>query len=293
MNTQIKYLLFLKIIHGLSRIRPIALGYMLARITGKYFSPRTKENQTIYKNLLLAGLPDEQAKVEVNKFHQHAAINYLHSYLFKKMNQKWVGQHIIINGLEHINRGEDEGLLILSSHQHHLMMLGTALGVSGEQIFPILMAPEETVPAFLEHYYNMAIANSEKQYNGGKYLLVKLKPTYTRNIYRVLKNGGIVISANDFPDNIAPKRRTKINLIKREISCPTGTIEIALKSKTKFVSAFVTQGLHPPFVIDILPIDPNIPTVESITNIYSKHLNHNIQSAPAAWEGWKWDNLYQ
>lgn len=281
----------------ISIIRPLSLSYFLAKLAGRFFSARLNENVQLSHNMsnaLATGTQDKyDIETEIYHYHQHAAINYLNSFLYKKMNQSWLENIIIVEGLEYLSRESEQGLLVLSAHQHHLMLLGAAFGLTGHKTFPVLMDPKETVPAYLEQYYDMAISDSEKLYNGGKYMLVGFKPSFTREIYRNLKSGDIVISANDFPKDIAPKRRKNIPFYGQHISCPVGTIEIAIKTGAKIVTAFVTQSLDLPFKVTIAPLDYDEKNITSIVAAYGKELEKNILREPAAWEGWKWGGLFE
>lgn len=290
-----RFLIFLILIRWIAKVRPIGGSYYLAKKLGKWFSPRLQENEQLSYNLTRSHFSVERIQSEIMRYHQHAAINYLHSHLYSKMNAKWLERYIVVEGLEHLERPKGQGILVLSAHQHHLMMLGVAFGLAKQRVFPVLLDPKETVPHFLESYYTMAISESEKHYQGGKYLLVGLRPSYTREIYRRLSQGDIVISANDFPKSIAPKRRHDISFFGQSISCPVGTMEIALKTKAKCVMAFVSTGFDMPFKVTISSLDyaEDESALETIVNAYGNQLEQNIRSDPAAWEGWKWGDLYQ
>lgn len=283
---------FLFLIKCISHIRPYSLSYRLACYAADFISPRHLEDDILNSHFRQCGLNTAESSKILKLYHRYAAVNYLNTFLYRKMDRHWLGRYISFDGLHHLQRPSDQGILVLTAHQHCLMMLGVAFGLNGNRTYPVLMDPDETVPDELKPYFDKAIADSQHHYNGGEYILVRFGPSYTRNIYRIFEQGDMLISANDFPKNIAPKRRINIPFYNQSISCPTGTIEIALKSGAKIVTAFISGGINEPFNIKIRPISDDEPSLKSIMNQYGIYLNNVVQSDTGSWEGWKWHELF-
>ncbi len=289
MHNIVDFLFWIKCI---SHIRPYSLSYRIASYAADFISPRHLEDDTVNSHFQQCDFNTPESSHALKRYHRYAAINYLNTFLYPEMDSQWLERYISFDGLHHLQRPSDQGILVLTAHQHCLMMLGVALGLSGNCTYPVLMDPDETVPDELKPYFAKAIAESQRHYNGGEYMLVRFGPSYTRNIYRVFEQGSLLISANDFPKNIAPKRRLDIPFYRKSISCPTGTIEIALKSGAKIVTAFISGGINEPFNIKIRPVSDDDPSLKSIMNQYGIHLNDALQADAGSWEGWKWHNLF-
>jgi len=289
-----KTIKFINLIKVISTLGPYSFSYKLACLLSDLYSPRHSEDNTVLNNIKNSkiDLRGDSLNTIFKKYHHHIAINYLNTFLYKKLKPNWVSNNISFDGLEHLQRDNKQGILVLTAHQHSLMMLGVAFGLIGNKIHPVLLDPAETVPDSLKAYFKTAIKDSAVHYNNGNYILVRMAPSYTRSIYHTFNQGNMIISANDFPKNIAPKRRIDIPFFEQHISCPTGTIEIALKTQSKIVTAFISKGINTPFHISIKPISLKEKNLNDIVQQYGSHLQQAIETDIGAWEGWKWDNLF-
>jgi len=212
--------------------------------------------------------------------------------MYPAMTKHWLGRNVQVIGGENLlnTNGINKGALILTAHQHSMMMLAVTSGLMGMKMYPILMDPKLTVPEYLSEYVARAVRDSASQYNGGNYILVDYDTTFVRSLHRVLKSGNVVLSANDFPESLAPKRRLSIPFLGRHISLPTGSVEIAMKCEARIIPAFIYQS-NGILVAHFYP--PLTGLLDEIMHSYASLLENCVKNDPGAWEGWKWPDLFE
>ncbi len=287
------YTRYLRGMRVIARVRPIRLAYTFGHFWTKLFSPRLTEMQQVMDKMNGSEryLPFTKTRAWAD-YLWHASANTLNTYMYSAMDKRWLGSNVRIIGQEHIQTASESGAgtLILTAHQHSMMMLAVTAGLFGKQMHPILMNPELTVPDFLTDYADKAVQTSSAHYNGGSYILVDYHSTYVRPVYRALQSGGVVLSANDFPESLAPKRRKILPFLGRKISCPTGSVEIAMQCHARIVPAFIykTDGV---LVAHFYP--PLSGTLDEIMLSYAGLLEQCVQKDPGAWEGWKWPDIFE
>lgn len=294
MDYEKKYRLFLRGIRWLGASRMPFLAYRLAAPWGRRLSPRTDELALVRERVALC-FPGSQDSVEAvcRSYLDNAAINALNTYFYRRMSPRWLGRNIQIideSSLRTAVAG-GKGVLVLTAHSHHLVMLGVTLGLLGLRVNPILLDPKLTVPPYLEEYMGRAIRDSESHYHGGRYVLVDLARGYVRRLYRLFDAGEIVVSANDFPRDLAPKRRLSYPFLGQQISCPLGSVELALARGAAVVSAFIAWQGADCFELRFAAIDTSGGSANVMAH-YVQHLEAAVRRDPGGWEGWKWGQLF-
>ena len=226
-------------------------------------------------------------------YRKNMGVAALNTYLFREMSPDWLGRRIKVSGEAHLQAAlsKKTGLLILTAHQHHLVFLGVAISLLGPKTNPILLDPSLTVPAFLEPYMDRMLGDSERLFNGGRYLIVDLQNQFVRHIYRLFEAGETIISANDFPNDLAPKRRIDLPFLNQHISIPFGSIKIAVEHGAQIVSAFIHWRGGDQFELIFKPIEAA--SVSDISAAYTRHLEQAVTTDPGGWEGWKWGALFR
>ncbi len=287
---------FLALISALTRIRPLSLAYNLAAYTASHVSLR-EEEMLLVRDRLTACAPSISCNgnpaLWATAYRENMGVAALNTYLFREMTPDWLGRRIHVLGEAHLQSAlsQNKGLLILTAHQHHLVFLGVAMGLLGLKTNPILLDPSLTVPDFLEPYMGRMLGDSERLFNGGRYLIVDLQNQFIRQIYRVFEAKEIIISANDFPNDLAPKRRIDFPFLNQNISIPYGSIKIAVEHEVQIVSAFLHWRGGDQFVLSFTPIDSA--SVLDISATYTRQLEQAVKTDPGGWEGWKWGALFR
>lgn len=286
------YRRYLRGMHLIAQLRPVPLAYTAAHVWTRIASPRRAEHA-----LVRAQMRSCATELSVGceqgwrDYLWHAAANTLNTYLYSAMNRDWLESVIEVRGLTHLRAAHERGagVLVLSGHQHELMLLSVVLGLLDLPTHAILMDPKLTVPDFLEAYAQRAVRDSSAHYNGGDYFFVDYNGAFVRPVYRALQAGRVVLSANDFPASLAPRRRQIVPFLGRTISCPTGSVEIALQSGAAIVPGFMRreQGR---MVLEFYPeLQGDTP---SIMLAYAKLLEATVRADPGGWEGWKWGDVF-
>ena len=273
-------------------LRPVQLSYAAAYAWARATSPRRTERKLVQQQMRSCESALSKSVDKCwNDYLWHSAANTLNTYLYASMNQDWLGRVIEVRGLAHLRTAykRNAGVLVLSAHQHSLMLLSVTLGLLELPTHAILMNPKLTVPDFLEPYAERAVRDSSAHYNGGSYFFVDYSEAFVRPVYRALKAGRVVLSANDFPASLAPKRRQVLPFLGRQISCPTGSVEIALQSHASIVPGFIwcdkgrlVVEFHPELRGD----------THSIMCAYGRLLEDTVSADPGGWEGWKWGDVF-
>lgn len=294
MDYEKKYRLFLGGMRWLGASRVSFLAYRLAVPWGRWFSPRKGELALVRERLALC-FPNDRGRVETacRSYLDNAAINTLNTYFYSRMSPRWLGRNIRVIDESHLRAAvaDGKGVLVLTAHSHHLVMLGVALGLLGLRVNPILLDPKLTVPPYLEEYMGRAVSDSESHYHGGRYVLVDLARGYVRRLYRLFDAGEIVVSANDFPRDLAPKRRLSLPFLGQQISCPLGSVELALARDAAVVSAFIAWQGADRFELRFAAIDTAGGSAGVMAQ-YAQHLEAAVRRDPGGWEGWKWGQLF-
>lgn len=293
-NPEQGYQHFLAGIQWCSRIRPLTLAYAAAGLWARRASPRQNEASLVMEHLekcrnVLAAQPGDVWRAYL----EHAGANSLNTYLYGSMNQGWLGRVVKTTGVEHLRDAyaRGNGVLVLSAHQHSLMLMGVTIGLLQYPIHAILMDPAVSVPEFLMPYANRAIGDSSSHYNGGGYIFVDYRRSFVRPVYRALQAGRVVVSANDFPASLAPKRRMVIPFLGQQISCPLGSVEIAKQCGATILCAFIRREANGRFVVEFHPIIES-ERVADVMLQYGAYLEAAVAADPGGWEGWKWAGLF-
>jgi len=297
MSIKTDYATYLSIIKFISMLRPVSLSYTMASRCGRYLSPRSLERTVVYSYLRNCFNSEIAIKRSWESYLQNSGVNLLNANMYSRMNPQWIGKNISVNGHEHLQDAykSGNGVLLLTGHQHHLILLCVIIGLLGYKIDGILLDPRQITPDFMKDFMDRLLVESRAHFHGGEYLLINLRGAYPRSVFRSLEAGHVVVSANDYPPSLVPgktKRRTIIPFLGQEISCPIGSIEIARKTKSRIVAAFVQWLGGPNFELTISPLDASQNSAHIISQ-YGTCLEAAVRKDPGGWEGWKWPGLFQ
>ena len=126
------YTRYLKGMRVIAKLRPIRLAYTLGHIWTKRFSPRLSEMQQV-----MVKMETCQQHLHINRtsawddYLWHASTNTLNTYMYSAMDKRWLGSNLQIIGEEYIQAASESGYgtLILTAHQHSMMMLAVMYGM--------------------------------------------------------------------------------------------------------------------------------------------------------------------
>jgi len=288
---------YLSIIYFISKLRPVSMAYALAALCGQYLSPRSSDKSMVYSHLREYLNSETTMQLSWESYLKNSSVSLLNSCLYSRMNPEWIGKNISVKGFDHLQDAckSGDGVLLLTGHQHQLIMLCVVIGLLGYKTDGILLDPALTIPEFMKGFMDRLLAESRAHFNGGEYLLLGLRGGYIRSVFRALEAGHVVVSANDYPQSLLPekkKRREVIPFMRHKISCPVGSIEIARKTRSRIVAAFIQWHGNSRFELTISPLDASQDSARIISR-YGEYLEAAVRHDPGGWEGWKWPGLFQ
>ncbi len=286
---------YLSMLSTIARLPWPVLSYPLARQVSRYFHFRFGEKHQVMHNFRLTALAEKRdAELFWRSYLDNLSIGYLNTFYYHKMDAQWLEQHVEIQGqelLEQASRSR-QGVLFLSAHQHYLIFVCVLIGLLKYRIHGILFDPENTVPPALKQFNDMLMKDSADHFNGGKYLLVNYKNANIRPLIRAFEHGDVLVSANDFPKSLSPKRRMTFPFLGKQISCPMGTVMLAKKTHSKIVFGYVKYLSRGRFQLIIKPMKETATEAEIMAQ-YAGYLQDAITDTPGSWDGWKWGDVFE
>lgn len=284
-------------------IFPYRKGNQVAVKIIKYIHPLLAEKKKQTQPKLIQFLQNSQAADKAwDTYERHAAVSHHHVSYFLQADQEWVSQcQVDFKGTDHIKKALklNRGLLVMTYHQHYNMLLCILLGRLGYPITSIAMDPKESpLYEYFSQQSDKMHHNTALHFNSGDYAYVKPKG-FIRPIIRAFENQHLVVTANDFPDPFSGNRRITLPFMGTvaEISCPTGSVELAIKKNTPIVIAYLRWKEQNNFELSIEPvsntlsIQENFLSTQQVMQRYISILERIVNIEPGLWEGWKWLHL--
>ena len=136
---------------------------------------------------------------------------------------------------------------------------------------------------------NRIYRHAEQLLSGGEIILVKPQ-RLARPILRAFDQGHLVVTANDFPGVFDDKNRKDFSFLNTTLSCPTGTVKLAVKKNIPIVAAYLNWLGGGRFEMVIKPVSDGEETIDvkQAMTRYLTVLETAVQNQPGLWEGWKW-----
>jgi len=290
-----QYKRFLWCLKLISQIMPLRFGYPMAALSAHYLSPRRDEKDQVIQTVE-ACLSDEGINPEKtwHDFLNHVGATDMNTFLYRHMNQDWLKRHVDIDSELDIPAAlaQGKGLLLMTYHNHYPHFFAVLLGLMGYKTY--LIARDYTTTPIYPFLEKMAIqyySDCESHFQGGSYIYVSDNTAMSnmRSIHHALKTGNIVVSLNDFPNTFAPKRSMTVEFYGRPLTCPIGTVQMALKQGAVIGAGWVRWIGQDRYQLEIKALDTQ-GDVDHIMHQYFDLLESLIKTDPSIWEGWRWLN---
>ena len=269
-------------------------GNRLASKTIHHFHPFTSRHKPTY----LAGLNKVftgSSKVAA-AWHRHLALLGVHRFqstYYAGNDINWIKQcQLEVLGADVIKEAhlQGKGVLVMTYHHHFNMLFCNLLATLGLPVTTIAMDDRggdgyRNFSNRVNRIYNHA----ERLLNGGDIILVKPQ-SQVRPILRAFEKNHLVITANDFPNVFDDKNRMDLPFLGTTLSCPTGTVKLAVKKNIPVVAAYLNWDGDERFKLVIRKISDGgegMP-VNTAMSCYLEVLTTMIEEDPGLWEGWKW-----
>lgn len=223
-------------------------------------------------------------------------VTRLQSGYYSQDDTSWIRQcEVDIDGAEHIHaaHAHGKGVLTMTYHHHFNMLFCNLLGRLNLPITTIAMDARDNNERYRKfgNRVDRIYAHAEKLLNGGDIILVKPNSA-VRPILRAFENNHLVITANDFPEVFDDKNRKDFPFLNSQLSCPTGTVKLAVKKQIPMVAGYLDWQGSNRFRLVIRPVSDGSPDMKVKTAManYLVILEEMVQKTPGLWEGWKWMN---
>ncbi len=225
------------------------------------------------------------------RYLDNVGVNTLNTSRYRHLSPAVLGRTVMIRGKELLERAlaKERGVLLLTAHQHCLILFNACIGLLGHPVDVILRDPAATTPDFLTGHMDQTLADSARHFNGGQYLQVDYRHRSIRSLLRALEQGHILISANDLPGHLAGKRRMTVPFLGHSLSLVTGSVELALQRHVPILAGFIRWEKNNRFTIDLQEVP--VQDLAGVMACYGHLLEQAVQKDPGGWEGWNWQGL--
>ncbi len=281
------YRRFIGLLRPLARL-PWALAYPSAGWLARYFSPYRQQRDTILPAFQAClALEPQSARQAWHRYLAQHGVFVLNGDLYRRMDLSWIRRHVEIRGEDCLQAMKDSpGGLVLTWHSHHHHALFCVLGLLGLELRVIAQSAESSpAHAWLGKEMEKLHADTRRHFGRGDYLFFTPPENVIRPVLRALDQGQWVVSLND--NLIAPgKRSVEINLLGRCMTCPAGSLELALRAGAPiFLALFYWRG-GGRFVLELARLEPA--DTQQMMQAYFDFLAVRLRRHPDIWEGWQW-----
>jgi len=292
--TALRFRLMFAWVAFLRRFVSYGTGNNIASWTVCWLHPKVSRQKPAYLSGLNKSLGDNQTvRVAWQRHKALVGVTRLQSSYYSQDDISWINQcDVTIEGAEFIHSAHQvgKGVLTMTFHHHFNMLFCNLLGRLNLPITTIAMSARNSAKyqkfgARSDRIYSHA----EKHLNGGKIILVEPN-SLVRPILRAFENNHLVISANDFPNVYDDKNRKDFPFLDTQLSCPTGTVKLAVKKQTPIVAGYLDWLGGSRFKLVIRPVSDGSENMKIKTAMenYLAILEDMVGESPGLWEGWKW-----
>jgi lauroyl/myristoyl acyltransferase len=294
MLTALRFKLMFAWVAFLRRFVSYATGNNIAAWTVHWLHPAVIRQKTAYIAGLNKTLGNQQTTLSAWRRHKAlVGVTRLQGSYYSQDDISWINQcDVDIDGAEHIHAAHQggKGVLTMTYHHHFNMLFCNLMGRLNLPITTIAMDARDN-----ERYRKFGdrvdriYAHAEKLLNGGDIILVKPNSP-VRPILRAFENNHLVITANDFPEVFDDKNRRDFSFLGTQLSCPTGTVKLAVKKQIPMVAGYLDWLGSNRFRLVIRPVSDGSVDMKIKTAManYLAILEDMVQKQPGLWEGWKW-----
>lgn len=259
-----------------------------------FLHPRLKS----HKPAFLSGLNKHSKHAEgaEQSWQRHktlVGLNRLASSYYAQPDMSWLQKlPLEIKGEEHLRALHDlnRGVLVMTYHHHLNMLFCNMLARTGLPVTTIALDDrDKSRPGRAMNRVSRIHTHAATMVNGGELLLIKPKQG-VRPILRAFEKNHLVISANDFPEVYDDKNRKDLPFLGTTLSCPTGTVKLAVKKHIPIIAAYLNWLGEDRFELCLVPVSDGSEEmqVKVVMTKYLGVLEDMVQKQPGIWEGWKW-----
>lgn len=293
--TAIRFKLMFAWVAYLRRFASYATGNNLASRTVHVLHPAIARQKPAYRQGLRGHLEDQVLADAAWRRHKAlVGVTRLQGSYYSQDDTRWIEQCVVdIDGADHVHTALalGRGVLGMTYHHHFNMLFCNLMTRLGYPVTTIAMDARENNARYQKfgNRVDRIYQHAEKLSNGGTVILVRPNSTI-RPVLRAFENNHVVITANDFPEMFDDKNRQDFPFLDTTLSCPTGTVKLAVKKRIPIVAAYLDWLGGERFRLVIRPVSGGADdmTVDSAMANYLATLEDMVRETPGLWEGWKW-----
>ncbi len=279
----------------LRRFASYAGGNTIASHTVHFLHPAVGRQRAAWLAGLEAHLADSEKSRAAWRCHKALmGVTRLQGSYYSQEDTRWIDKcQLDIVGGEHVHAAlaKGKGVLGMTYHHHFNMLFCNLVTRLGYPVTTIAMDARENNARYQKFgdRVDRIYKHAQKLSNGGTVILIKPNST-VRPILRAFEANHVVITANDFPEVFDDKNRRDFPFLDTILSCPTGTVKLAVKRQIPIVAGYLDWLGGDRFRLVLQSVTEGTPadTVESAMANYLGVLEEMVRNAPGLWEGWKW-----
>ena len=279
----------------LRRFASYAAGNAIASRTVHLLHPAVGRQKAAWMAGLDARLVNTgQARAAWRRHKALVGVTRLQGSYYSQDDTAWIRQcDVAFDGAGHVHDAlsAGRGVLVMTYHHHFNMLFCNLLSRLGYPVSTIAMDARENNDRYKKFgdRVDRIYAHAEKLSNGGTVILVKPNSTI-RPVLRAFENNHIVITANDFPEVFDGKNRKDFPFLDTQLSCPTGTVKLAVKKQIPIVAGYLDWLGGHRFRMILRPVSDGGADMKVKTAManYLGILEEMVRNEPGLWEGWKW-----
>jgi lauroyl/myristoyl acyltransferase len=267
-------------------------GPHLAGNIRKYLEPDAVAIRSGYEKLCgYLGISPSQVDDTVKKALLVKVVRESDAYTSLRMSGKHIDRYFQVRGIDHLKaaRKHNRPVVLLTGHFGSFFIPAIAFSQAGFDVYPIARTVDRSsaTPLSTRIYLTLNYKFSERRFPAG-YIYTDFAGWISRKVINVLRSGGILWTAIDFPARLYPHKRLPVRLLGFSSSLPSGMISCALRRGAVFLTAWngieTTDGRN---WYRLLTVDEPIQgeTSQHILQAYADRLTEKISSQPWQWMG--------
>lgn len=216
------------------------------------------------------------------------AFDTLDAYRLARLGADDIRAQFVISGLEHLHaaKSNGRGVVLAIAHHDRFFALAPGLGGNGEP-FAMLTTPiDSSNPAYSDpvsfRYWSRKMQDTVA-HSKGSWVTTR---DSLREVYRLLKQGQVVLVAFDGNESIGPRER--YSFLGGDLNLPQGMLRLLEATQASAVYASVHSQHETPWRVEIR-IRPLAEQPQEAMRQAVVYLENDLRQDPSAW--WQWRAL--
>lgn len=287
MTSLAKWRFYISIIRTIISFGTVEQAVSMAAVVATWFSPHSRRAREVVRvageHMQMPVLPRIAMR---RRFLQNVGVCDASVFSLSRIDSAWLRRAVRTFGLDELWGAYHggRGVLLMTYHHHHNFLLCSVMGLLGFRTSVIAMDPRQNpLYASFKDIADRTFRDSESHLNGGRYLYVHPNAPYVRRLHRVLDDGMLLITANDFQSPALSKRQIATTFLGRSLSVPVGSVEIAISRQARIAVGYLRWIEGGKFELHIHLLN-HLAGTKGIMRQYFRQLELLVRQDPAFWE---------